>query len=129
MRILKFFAIAGLIILSSFSSCGSAEKKEIEYSAPVGSMKLEYASQFSVDYYENDISLINIADGEKYLLVPEKTDIPDNIPDDITIIKQPVKKIYMAASSAVDLIHEIDSLDCISAVSTSQKDWSLEYMK
>lgn len=126
MKISKLFLITGFIFLTS---CTSSEKQSFTLQNPIGSMKLEYANQFSVDYYENNFSLISIADGEKYLVVPPDNEAPENLPDDITIIRQPVKNIYMPASSAVDLIYSIDSLDSIFAVSTSQNDWSLKYMQ
>ncbi len=126
MKKFGFILIIGILFLTS---CSETEKQNFSNQNPIGSMNLEYASQFSVDYYEDNFSLISIEDGEKYLLVPPESKVPDNIPEDITIIRQPVEKIYMPASSAVDLIHEIDSLDKVFAVSTAQKDWSLDYMQ
>ncbi|HAP78995.1 MAG TPA: iron ABC transporter substrate-binding protein, partial [Ruminococcus sp.] len=61
--------------------------------------------------------------------VPPETDVPEDVSDSVTVIKQPVENIYTAASSSVDLINEIDSFDKIYAVSTARKDWALPYMQ
>jgi len=123
----KLIAVSGIFFLSS---CGSrTENQFFADQTPTGKMNLEYAEQFSVDYYDEGLSLVSIGDGKQYLLVPPEGSIPENIPENITVINQPVENIYVAASSAVDLFKGIDSLDSIYAVSTSEKDWSLEYMK
>ena len=92
-------------------------------------MELEYATQFTVDYYENGLSLIEIADGESYLLVPEEGSVPENLPEDITVIHQPSEKIYLAASSAMDLFDSLDSLENVLATATPEKDWVIDNVK
>lgn len=59
--------------------------------SPVSSMDLLYADQFSVDYYENDISLITIGDTDQFLLLPEGMSAPVGLPDSIKILQKPVK--------------------------------------
>ena len=41
-----------------------------------GSLELQYADQFAVDFYEGGYALISVADGEEYLLVPEDAAVP-----------------------------------------------------
>lgn len=133
---LKYILFSGLFLaFGCFTSCESSKSTEksgqdiIDINKKTGSMELQYATQFSVDYYADDISIININDGEKYMLIPEDVDTPENIEKDITVIKKPVKNIYMQASSAVDLVNEIDSLENIRAVSTAKKDWYLDEVR
>lgn len=107
------------------TSC-SVKKENDHFLAGIdktGSIELQYADQFSVDTYEGGYSLITIG-SDKYLLVPEGADIPENT-GEATIINQPVDNIYLAASSAMDLFDGIDCLDSISMTSTDSKDWSL----
>lgn len=103
----KFISAAFLgIMLLSGCSLGTKKTDSGQFFSDMkktGSMELEYATQFTVDYYENGLSLIEIADGESYLLVPEERSVPENLPEDITVIHQPSEKIYLAASSAMDL--------------------------
>jgi iron complex transport system substrate-binding protein len=93
------------------------------------SIQLEYATQFSIDICENGCYLIKIEDQKNYLLVPENTDIPDNIDDDITIINQNPENIYLAASSAMDFFYVLNSLDNIALTSTSEENWDNQVVK
>lgn len=93
------------------------------------SIQLEYATQFSIDICENGCYLIKIEDQRNYLLVPENTDIPDNIDDDITIINQNPENIYLAASSAMDFFYVLNSLDNIALTSTLEENWDNQVVK
>lgn len=95
----------------------------------IKSMELKYAEMFSVDYLENGMSLITIGNTEKYLFVPSDSAMPESLPENITIIKQPVNNIYLAASSAMDLFNAINSTSSIRLSSTKQKDWALPDIK
>ena len=79
----------------------------------VSSMDLLYADQFSVDYYENDISLITIGDTDQFLLLPEGMSAPVGLPDSIKILQKPVKNIYLVATSAMDDFIHLDAMDLI----------------
>lgn len=124
-------AVSVIIFIITFSSCTSSKKNPDNFlnMKKTGSMEIKYAEMFSVDYYENDISLITIGDDEQYLLIPENSEIPPNVPDSAKIIRQPANNIYLAASSAMDLFSGIDALDSIRFTSTMEKDWVLPEIK
>ena len=128
---MKRVIFLSIIIFSAFvlSSCTSEKNSISLENAPAGSMDLQYAEEFSVDYYNNGFSVITIGGTDKFLLVPQDKDIPEDVPAEMTVIKQPVKNIYLAASSAMDLFDGINSLDSIRASSTKEKDWSLPRIK
>lgn len=66
------FLLLGVCFL--LTGCGSsAQKSASDFSdwKPTGSMELQYADQFSVDYYDGGYALITIAKQNQYLLVPE----------------------------------------------------------
>ncbi len=128
MRRLQYFILMIFAALI-FSSCAAETQTRIFDSKPVGSMDLKYAEQFFVDFYSNGFSVITIGGTDKFLLVPQDKDIPEDVPADMTVIKQPVENIYLAASSAMDLFDGINSLDSIRASSTKEKDWSLPRIK
>ncbi|MGN0677059.1 MAG: ABC transporter substrate-binding protein, partial [Ruminococcus sp.] len=117
------------IILVILTACGNQKEQILSNQKPTGNMELKYAEQFSVEYYENDISLVSVKDGRQYIIVPEDEEIPEGFPESATVIKQPVENIYISASSSVDLFNALDSLDRIYAVSTAKKDWSLPYIQ
>ena len=81
-------------------------------------MDLLYADQFSVDYYENDISLITIGDTDQFLLLPEGMSAPVGLPDSIKILQKPVKNIYLVATSAMDDFIRLVALDSIALSGT-----------
>ena len=96
---------------------------------PVSSMDLLYADQFSVDYYENDISLITIEDTDQFLLLPEGMSAPAGLPDSIKILQKPVKNIYLVATSAMDDFIHLDAMDLIALSGTKDTGWYLPEAK
>lgn len=90
------------------------------------SLDLKYADQFSVDNYENGYRLITIAKQDKYLLVPEGKKAPQGVDEDIKIINLPIKNVYLAASSVMDIFRELDALDIIKMTGTKPEDWSIK---
>ena len=117
---------AALVFITSCGVSVNESGTAFDPSCKTGSMALDYAEQFSVDYY-NDYSLITI-DKDKFLLVPESKPVPENT-DGLTVIKQPVDNIYDAASSTLDLFDAADALDKIKMTSTDKNDWSLAKIK
>lgn len=118
-----------ILCLAALTACGKTSDSgafDLE-NTPSEHMELLYADQFSVDRYENGISLVTVGDGEKYLLVPENETVETS--GDITVITTPVDNIYLAASSAMDLFFGIGADDRIFAASTLERDWSLPYVK
>ena len=93
--------------------------------SPVGSMDLLYADQFSVDYYENDISLITIGDTDQFLLLPEGMSAPVGLPDSIKILQKPVKNIYLVATSAMYDFINLDEMYLIELSGTKETGWYL----
>ena len=90
---------------------------------PISSMELKFARNFSVDYYEGGCALICISDGSRFLVVPEDCDVPDGIDKDIVIIRKPVNKIYLVATSAMCLFDALGSLDSIAMSGTDADGW------
>lgn len=89
-------------------------------------MELLYANQFSVDYYDGGYSMITIKDSGRYLVVPEGKTEPSGIPDDVAVLKQPLKNIYLAATSAMDLFCSLDGTDRITLSGTDASGWYIE---
>lgn len=118
-----------IFCLAALTACGKTSDSgafDLE-NTPSEHMELLYAEQFSVDRYENGISLVTVGDGKKYLLVPENETVETS--GDITVITTPADNIYLAASSAMDLFFGIGADDRIFAASTLERDWSLPYVK
>lgn len=93
------------------------------------SIELLYAENFQVDYYAGGYKLITIIDGGRFLIVPAGAKIPTNINADITILKQPLDKIYLVATSAMSLFDALEGLDNINMSGTKPQDWYIKNAK
>lgn len=116
--------VAGALLLSGLCACGQSEDNRKDGLVQTGSMDLQYAEEFQVDYYEGGYDLITIEDS-RYLLVPEDADVPEEISGDVTILQQPLDHIYLAASSAMDLFLQAGAIDQVTMTSTSVENWAI----
>ena len=76
-------------------------------------LDLQYADQFTVDYYTGGYALIHIVDGNDYLVVPENKPVPDGLADTTVVLTQPLDHIYLVATSAMDLFCALDGIGSI----------------
>lgn len=113
------------LLAAAFTGCsGAAEQTGLGNGwEPQSGMELSYATQFSVDYYEGGYKLITLADGSRFLTVPEGSGVPQGISRDITVLRQPIEDIYLAATSAMCLFDALDALSCISLSGTKADGW------
>lgn len=93
------------------------------------SLDLEYAKEFQVDYYKDGYALISISDESRFLIVPEDAQVPDDLPDDITALQQPIENVYLVASAAMDMFASIDAMDSIRFSALKQDSWYVEEAK
>ena len=91
-----------------------------------GSMKLRYARGFCVDYYEGGYAFISVGDSESYIVVPEGRETPAGLHPSVTVLKQPLDNIYLAATSAMALFDSIGALDAIRLSGTQKDGWYVE---
>ena len=129
-RIRKSFALLLCVcLLLAFASCSTEQKTsedvptwgDLKYK---GTLPLQYADQFAIYQYEGGYSLIDMNNSERILVVPEGGDVPDGIDSDVVVIRQPLEKIYLAATSAMALFEGLDAIDSISWVGS--KYWYTE---
>ncbi|MCH4039301.1 MAG: ABC transporter substrate-binding protein [Lachnospiraceae bacterium] len=91
------------------------------------SMDVKYAKQFAVDWYMDEDShayaLIFIGSDQKLLLVPEDGSVPSDLPDDITVLRQPLNKTYLVSTSAMDPVQAIGAIGNIRFSGTKESGW------
>ncbi len=125
----RYPAIISIIILAALISVGC--KGETVSDTPGASAEVQenddidikYANGFSAVKNDDGSTLVTIGD-EKYLLTKdEKSSI------DATVIHVPVKNIYLASSSAMDLFLHTDALDNVIMTSTDEDSWTLPEVK
>ena len=107
--------LAGLLGLCGCSSPSSDSAKEQISDELVyeSSMELEYAKQFSVDYYKDGYRLLATSDGTKILVIPEGKEAPKDLEKGIIVMQQPVQNLYLVSSSVMDIFDHLDALDSI----------------
>ncbi len=96
------------------------------------SLKLKYANEFSIDYYNdndnNKYAFISIGeDGNyQYFLKPlDNAGDLNDISENITVL-QDIDKTYLVSTSVMDLINQIGALDNILFSGTKASDWYVE---
>lgn len=93
------------------------------------SMELLYAEQFSVDYYQGGYKKITIAGTDEFLVVPEGAQVPSGLPKEITVLQQPLDRIYLVATATMDLFRELDAIDHIRLSGLDADGWYIEEAK
>ena len=89
------------------------------------SMDLDYATEFTVDYYENGFTLVSISDGSRFLLNTEEEKVPEDLEEGITVLNAPVSNIYLVASATMDMFCSIDALDHICVSGLTEEKWEI----
>ena len=116
------------LLLSVLGGCGTVETKEGLGNGweSERSMELQFATQFSVDYYKDGYKLISLADGTRFLVIPEGAELPKGISRDIVPLYQPLENIYLAATASMCLFDALDSIDTIKLSGTREDGWHIE---
>ena len=87
-------------------------------------LELEYAQMFSVDYSGN-FKRITI-DQNVYVLVPEEGLPFLDMPEDVTVLRQPLQNIYLQATAAMDCFRQLDAIDAVTLSGTQAEGWYIE---
>ena len=94
------------------------------------SIELQYAENFSVEYYQGGYVLLTITmDGTQFLIVPENEEVPQNLDKEIVVLRRPIGDIYLVASSAMDIFSELDGLDSIAFSGQKEDGWFIKAAK
>ncbi len=121
--------LAALFLLLSLCSCGGKTEGPSGLGngwEPEGKTELCYADQFSIDRYAGGYRLLTLADGSRFLVVPEGAEVPAGIDKDITVLQRPLGDVYLAATSVMCLFDALESLDAITLSGTRAQGWFIE---
>ncbi|MGN0708645.1 MAG: ABC transporter substrate-binding protein, partial [Anaerovoracaceae bacterium] len=93
-------------------------------------VKVDYATHFHIYKYEGGYSLIKIKDsGDQFLVVPKGKKAPEGLSSKITVLKKPVKNIYLAATACMAMFKSMDALDSVRMTSIKADEWSVPEAK
>lgn len=92
-------------------------------------LPLKYATQFTVTTYTDGYKLIDITDSGKYLVVPEGKAAPTGLDSGVVVLYQPLDRIYLAASSAMDLFRALGSVGNIRLSGEQESGWYIDEAK
>ena len=93
------------------------------------SMKLVYAQEFSVDYDSEGRALICIGTDQQFLLLPDGIEAPDGMTGDCRIINGPLRSIYAASTSTLDLLDKCGGMNQVKLVGTEYKNWTIQSVR
>lgn len=130
----KLLYILPLILVFFLTSCTDTEKitekpYETEDLIFKERAELSYANQFAIDRYEDGYSIISVADGNRYLIVPEGKTVPEKIDKSIKVINRPSENIYLAATSAMGIFEALDCGNAVKFSGTKADDWYIDYAR
>lgn len=125
--------LLGLLLCGCGAQEGEAETgqqgiswEELSFTQEV---EILYATQFSAASSPEGYTRISIEDGLSYLVVPEGAAVPHGVPEEITVIQQPLENIYLAATSAMDLFRALEAIDTVTLSGTEADGWYISEAK
>ncbi|WP_051204549.1 ABC transporter substrate-binding protein [Butyrivibrio sp. VCD2006] len=86
----------------------------------------DYASCFAIHRYSKDYSLICVDDGRKYLIVPEDEDESGLDVSGFIVLKRPLNRVYLAASSVMCQYDALSAIDDIILSGLDRDGWYIE---
>ena len=119
-------ALCVVLLFCLLAGCtGHSGEKNWSELTPQSTTELKYAKQFTIEDYGNGLQLITIAQDRQYLLVPEGAQAPAGVPEEVTVLQQPIQNIYLTATAAMDLFRALNGLDAIRLSGTKESGWYL----
>lgn len=131
-KIYSLILIIGCLILPLFSFAGCNGKTNNDKSQSLSinhKMQLDYATEFSVDFYDDGYAHVHIEDGCDYVLVPKGQEEKNLGYEDATVIFYPCENIYLAATSAMDQFRALNALNAVKTCSTTSSDYAMESVR
>ncbi|MDO4474451.1 MAG: ABC transporter substrate-binding protein [Eubacteriales bacterium] len=85
-----------------------------------------YAKCFRIYHYEDGYEVIDVENGETYLLIPEDGKIPDGMKEEMVVIRKPIEKIYVAATASMALFARLDAVSSVRFAGTDAEGWYID---
>ena len=122
LRVLPATVLALSGCAASETAPASTEELVFDHACP-----LDYATQFTADCYEGGYTMLTLTEsGEQFLVTPEDAAEVEGLPERVTVLRQPVRNIYLVSTSVMDLFLALDGLDSVTLSGTQAEGWYLD---
>ena len=122
LRVLPATALALSGCAASETAPASTEELVFDHACP-----LDYATQFTADCYEGGYTMLTLTEsGEQFLVTPEDAAAVEGLPESVTVLRQPIRNIYLVSTSVMDLFLALDGLDSVTLSGTRAEGWYLD---
>ena len=102
------------------------EEKGLATLGAPATVPLAHATQFSLESYEGGHRLASLANGDRFLIVPEGADAPADLPGDVAAIRLPLEGVYLVSTAMICLVDAIGALDAVAVSSVRAEDSPVE---
>lgn len=107
---------------ASETAPASTEELVFDHACP-----LDYATQFTADCYEGGYTMLTLTEsGEQFLVTPEDAAAVEGLPESVTVLRQPIRNIYLVSTSVMDLFLALDGLGSVTLSGTRAESWYLD---
>ena len=126
-QFLRLLPAAGLLLTACAEQAGGPTPASAAVSP--GAAALDYAQQFTAA--KNTRAAIPCSPsrptGHSSLWSgQEGAAVPTDVPDGVTVLRQPLQNLYLVSTSVMDLFLALDALDCIALSGTRAEGWYLD---
>ena len=122
LRVLPATVLALSGCAASETAPASTEELVFDHACP-----LDYATQFTADCYEGGYTMLTLTEsGEQFLVTPEDAAAVEGLPESVTVLRQPIRNIYLVSTSVMDLFLALDGLDSVTLSGTQAEGWYLD---
>ena len=122
LRVLPATVLALSGCAASETAPASTEELVFDHACP-----LDYATQFTADCYEGGYTMLTLTEsGEQFLVTPEDAAEGEGLPESVTVLRQPIRNIYLVSTSVMDLFLALDGLDSVTLSGTQAEGWYLD---
>ena len=122
LRVLPATVLALSGCAASETAPASTEELVFDHACP-----LDYATQFTADCYEGGYTMLTLTEsGEQFLVTPEDAAEVEGLPESVTVLRQPIRNIYLVSTSVMDLFLALDELDSVTLSGTQAEGWYLD---
>ena len=123
--------LLALSLAFCFGACGSGEEASGEVPQFAGlkyeeTVETEFATEFTIYRYNGGYSYITINNGDNIMVVPEGGKAPKDLANDVVVLQQPLKHIYLPATAVMAHFNAMKALDRVAYSGLEPGEWSAE---